>query len=148
MITSIFPWILPVGTINFRVLPCGHNSRVGTIQGRVQLLSQYFHPRMHTVLLADLAWTNMKSALDCDKSTWFSCTVQLGDRRWWFQLVMLHVQVLLVWSSNWTLNHAHQDNRTCTWYENYSRVGFISFSYNCRARWPMWEQFKGGKNSR
>ena len=89
---------------------------------------QHFCIRVYTALLADLARTNVKSALDRDKLTWYSCTVQLSDHRWRFQLVSLHIEVLLVWSNNRILNHAHHINRARAWCRDYSRAGFISFN--------------------
>ena len=41
----------------------GNKTRAG------KLISQHFRTRMCTALLADLAQMNVKSALDCDKST-------------------------------------------------------------------------------
>ena len=77
---TVFPWIPPIGT-NFRVLTCRYNSRAGTIRGQLQWLSQHFHAHMRTALLSDSARTSMKFAHDLDKWTWFSCTVQLSNRR-------------------------------------------------------------------
>ena len=41
----------------------------GTIQGRVELASQHFCAHMRTAILAELARTNMESALDHDNWT-------------------------------------------------------------------------------
>ena len=46
------------------VLTCGYNSKVGTKQGQIQLISQHFCSPMR--ILAELAQTNMKFALDRD----------------------------------------------------------------------------------
>ena len=53
----------------------GNKTRAGTILQR-------FRTRMRTALLANLARMNVKSALDCDNSTYYSCTGQLSDRRY------------------------------------------------------------------
>ena len=132
---EFFPWYYWFQS----VLACRYNSRVGTIQGQMQLLSQYFHTRMRTALLADSARTNMKFARDCDKSTctWSICAIQLSDRRQRFQQVSLHVEVLFVQSNKWSLSHAHRDNCARAWCGDYSRAGFILFSSSLMyGLWP------------
>ena len=107
-VATVFPQILPTGTTNFRVC-----QDVDTIwgweqnKGQVQLISYYFRACMCIVLLAVLARTNVKSALDHDKSTHCTIKCSYNHNNKWFQQVSLHTEVLLVWLNRWMLSHAN-----------------------------------------
>ena len=97
---------------NFRVT-FRYNLKADTKQGRIQLISLYFRTR---ALLADLAQTNVKPALDYDKSTKFSCIVQLSDQRY----VMTSISFAAHWGTtvhdqSQMLSHTHQNTHTCAW---------------------------------
>ena len=124
---------------------CRYNS---TKQGQIQLISQHFHASMCIALLAVLAQMNVKSALDRDKSTWTSFTVQSSD----CTIAIISAfnkfgacwgtHIILLWLNCWMLSHAHQNNRAHVWCGNYSFISFSLSQIISAGTIQGWEEFK------
>ena len=118
---------------------CRYNSQAGTKQGQVQLISQHFRAHMRTALLADLAW-NLHLIVP-NIAALYSWVIVDND----FYTFCYNVEVLFVRTNNWTLAMPTKIIAHTHGVGTIQRRGLFR---SARARWPVWEQFKGGKNSR